>query len=221
MKPREVQPDYWKYELPGGFEALAGKTDADNDLLSLRVAAPNDLWFHVRGLPGSHVILRHPENEKPGNATIKQTAAIAAWHSKARNAGNRSRLLHRGQTRRQTARRQARKRNHQTRKNCKSASGAARKLIKLRRQLRLYQMAVQQFNVHRKRTVQRQRRKVINREKRRIENIVVQRAGLTCNFAQEHQLIAVKRPPVLMIMQIAVKYCRQLGAANLKSGLLA
>ena len=87
MKPREVQPDYWKYELPGGFEALAGKTDADNDLLSLRVAAPNDLWFHVRGLPGSHVILRHPENEKPGNATIKQTAAIAAWHSKARNAG--------------------------------------------------------------------------------------------------------------------------------------
>jgi predicted ribosome quality control (RQC) complex YloA/Tae2 family protein len=87
MRKNEVQPDFWKYDLPGGFEVLAGKTDADNDLLSLAIAAPNDLWFHVKGLPGSHVILRHSEGEKPDNATIKQTAAIAAWHSKARNAG--------------------------------------------------------------------------------------------------------------------------------------
>ncbi len=87
MKERSIQPECWKYELPGGFEALAGKTDADNDLLSLRLAAPNDLWLHVRGLPGSHVILRHPDGEKPDNATIKSAAAIAAWHSKARNAG--------------------------------------------------------------------------------------------------------------------------------------
>ena len=84
---REIQPDYWRYDLPGGFEALAGKTDADNDLLSLRTAKAGDLWFHVRGVPGSHVILRHPEGEKPDSTLIKQTAAIAAWHSKARNAG--------------------------------------------------------------------------------------------------------------------------------------
>ncbi|WP_372806140.1 NFACT RNA binding domain-containing protein [Pontiella sp.] len=87
MRGKEIQPEYWGYELPGGFEALAGKTDADNDLLSLQVARPNDLWFHVRGLPGSHVVLRHPAGERPDTATIKQAAAIAAWHSKARNAG--------------------------------------------------------------------------------------------------------------------------------------
>lgn len=82
-----IQPECWKYDLPGGYEVLAGKTDADNDLLSLRLAAPSDLWFHVRGLPGSHVILRHADGDKPDSATIRQTAAIAAWHSKARNAG--------------------------------------------------------------------------------------------------------------------------------------
>lgn len=87
MRDGDIQPDCWKYELPGGFEALAGKTDADNDLLSLRVANPGDLWFHVRGLPGSHVVLRHPDGEKPEGATIKLAASIAAWHSKARNAG--------------------------------------------------------------------------------------------------------------------------------------
>jgi predicted ribosome quality control (RQC) complex YloA/Tae2 family protein len=88
MKERNIQPDCWHYNLPGGFEALAGKTDADNDLLSLKTAKAKDLWFHVHGLPGSHVILRHPDGEKPDNAIIRQAAAIAAWHSKARNAGN-------------------------------------------------------------------------------------------------------------------------------------
>ena len=38
MKERSIQPDFWHYELPGGFEVLAGKTDADNDLLSLKMA---------------------------------------------------------------------------------------------------------------------------------------------------------------------------------------
>ena len=76
MKGRDVQPDCWIYDLPDGFEVLAGKTDADNDMLSLKLAAPQDLWFHVRGLPGSHVILRHPDGQKPDSAAIKQAASI-------------------------------------------------------------------------------------------------------------------------------------------------
>ena len=87
MRGHDIQPDCWVYSLPDAFEVLAGKTDADNDILSLKTAKPNDLWFHAHGLPGSHVILRHPEGDKPDNATIKVAAAIAAWHSKARNAG--------------------------------------------------------------------------------------------------------------------------------------
>lgn len=73
--------------MPDGFEVLAGKTDADNDLLSLNVAQANDLWFHVHGMPGSHVILRHPDGVRPEKSTVKIAAGIAAWHSKARNAG--------------------------------------------------------------------------------------------------------------------------------------
>ncbi len=87
MKERHIQPDYWTYELDGGFKAMVGKTDADNDLLSLKLAKASDLWFHIRGQPGSHVILHHPAGEKPDHATIKRCAAIAAWHSKARKAG--------------------------------------------------------------------------------------------------------------------------------------
>ncbi|MFA7369510.1 MAG: hypothetical protein WC334_07690, partial [Kiritimatiellales bacterium] len=41
----------------------------------------------VHGLPGSHVILRGPEGGTPDAVIVKQAAAIAAWHSKARAAG--------------------------------------------------------------------------------------------------------------------------------------
>jgi predicted ribosome quality control (RQC) complex YloA/Tae2 family protein len=87
MEHKPAEPEVWKYALPGGWEALAGKTDTDNDRLSLSTAAANDLWFHVHGLPGSHVILRGPEGEAATAELIRQAAAIAAWHSKARNAG--------------------------------------------------------------------------------------------------------------------------------------
>jgi predicted ribosome quality control (RQC) complex YloA/Tae2 family protein len=81
------KPDVFEYELPGGYQVLAGKTDAENDFLSIKFAAPNDYWFHVRGMPGSHVILRLGENEEPAKDIIKQAAAVAAYHSKARSGG--------------------------------------------------------------------------------------------------------------------------------------
>ena len=80
-------PSAYEYELPGGWLVLAGKTDADNELLSLRVAKPRDWWFHVRGMPGSHVILRAKPGTEPDRKALKRAAAIAAYHSKARTGG--------------------------------------------------------------------------------------------------------------------------------------
>ena len=66
---------------------LLGASDADNDYVSTQVAKPNDWWFHVDGVPGSHVILRAKADEEPSKATLRQAASVAAYHSKARNAG--------------------------------------------------------------------------------------------------------------------------------------
>lgn len=76
-----------EYALPRGWKVLVGRTDADNDYLSLKVARPDDRWFHVRGVPGSHVILQGPAGAEPDRETLKRAAAIAAYHSKARSAG--------------------------------------------------------------------------------------------------------------------------------------
>ena len=77
----------WTYTLPGDWTVMAGKTDADNNRLSLKVAGPNDWWFHVRGMPGSHVILRSKPGRDPDRKTREMAAAIAAYHSKARSGG--------------------------------------------------------------------------------------------------------------------------------------
>ena len=75
------------YTLPGGWQVLVGRTDVDNDSLSFRVARPEDWWFHLRGMPGSHVILQGPLGADPDRPTLQRVAAIAAYHSKPRDAG--------------------------------------------------------------------------------------------------------------------------------------
>lgn len=76
-----------RYVLEGGWIVLAGCTDEDNDRLSLALAHPDDWWFHVRGMPGSHVVLRSRSGEDPPREALRQAAAVAAYHSKARSGG--------------------------------------------------------------------------------------------------------------------------------------
>ena len=45
--------------------------DADNDRLSLKIARPNDWWFHVRGLPGSHVVLQVGKQPEPDKSVLE------------------------------------------------------------------------------------------------------------------------------------------------------
>jgi len=80
------QPKLYEYRLPGDWEVLAGRTDRDNDTLSLKIARPNDWWFHVRSQPGSHVVLRVPRGREPDRAVLAQAAAVAAWHSRLRQS---------------------------------------------------------------------------------------------------------------------------------------
>lgn len=68
---------------------LVGKSSEDNDLLSLSLARPDDFWFHLAGDSGSHVVVLNPERlEKLPRETERLAAALAAGHSKARNAGS-------------------------------------------------------------------------------------------------------------------------------------
>jgi predicted ribosome quality control (RQC) complex YloA/Tae2 family protein len=71
-----------------GFDVLIGKGDRENDHLTFEVAEPDDVWLHVAGgTAGSHVVIRNPERlQALPKSVIEAAAALAAWHSKARNA---------------------------------------------------------------------------------------------------------------------------------------
>ena len=76
------------YILHGKYHVYVGKDSRNNDELTTQFAKQNDLWFHARGVAGSHVIIR-VENTKeviPKNI-IKEAASIAAFFSKAKTSG--------------------------------------------------------------------------------------------------------------------------------------
>ncbi|MBI5216795.1 MAG: DUF814 domain-containing protein [Ignavibacteriae bacterium] len=76
------------FMVAGGFEVWVGKSSANNDLLTTKYAKPNDLWFHARGVGGSHTVLKVSGGKVPPREAIQQTASIAAYYSKMRNARN-------------------------------------------------------------------------------------------------------------------------------------
>ncbi|MBN2565211.1 MAG: DUF814 domain-containing protein [Candidatus Eisenbacteria bacterium] len=83
-KPAEALPRFRTYVVSGGWEVLVGKSSSDNDALTHKMARPDDLWFHARQVPGSHVILRRSGSRaEPDKRAILEAAAIAAFHSKA------------------------------------------------------------------------------------------------------------------------------------------
>lgn len=76
-----------KHLSTDGYEIVVAKNALHNEVLLSRIAAPTDLWFHVRGTGSSHVIVRtggHPERVPP--ATLQEAALLAARHSPARHS---------------------------------------------------------------------------------------------------------------------------------------
>lgn len=80
------QSDFLSYQIDG-FTVLVGKNNQENDYLTLKVAKENDIWFHVKDIQGSHVILVVNQKE-PLQETINQVATIAAQYSKAKQSSN-------------------------------------------------------------------------------------------------------------------------------------
>ena len=77
-----------RFVSPDGLVVLVGKTAADNDLLSLKLGAPDDFWLHVAAESGSHVVVRNPERLSVlPRASAQFAAGLAAGYSKARGGG--------------------------------------------------------------------------------------------------------------------------------------
>jgi len=76
-----------RYRTSSGWLVLAGRNNAENDILTHRMAAQEDIWLHASGYSGSHVILRREgRGEEPSGRTLEEAARVAAYWSKGRTA---------------------------------------------------------------------------------------------------------------------------------------
>ncbi len=67
-----------------GYEIIVGRTDAENDQVTFRLARSTDIWLHAADYPGSHVIIRKTGREAVPQRAIIEAAQVAAFYSQAK-----------------------------------------------------------------------------------------------------------------------------------------
>ena len=71
------------YVSSDGYDIYVGKNNYQNDELTFRFASGNDWWFHAKGMPGSHVVVKSRGDELP-DSTFEDAARLAAHYSRGR-----------------------------------------------------------------------------------------------------------------------------------------
>ena len=71
------------FQSSTGVDIIVGKNNIENDQLTMKLSQKNHYWFHVKDIPGSHVILKTSD---PDEQSITEAATIAAYYSKARDS---------------------------------------------------------------------------------------------------------------------------------------
>ena len=84
VKGRRTKPKELSVSIADGAMALIGRSPKDNERLTYIMASPNDYWFHARGIPGSHVIVKSPARTL-SLEQVEEAASLAAGHSRASN----------------------------------------------------------------------------------------------------------------------------------------
>jgi predicted ribosome quality control (RQC) complex YloA/Tae2 family protein len=83
-RKQQTSSPFREYRSSDGKKILVGRNSRHNDTLTFRIARGNDTWLHVRGIPGSHVLLPTGKQEQPTTEQLLDAATLAAHFSKAR-----------------------------------------------------------------------------------------------------------------------------------------
>ncbi len=83
QKKAKITSRPFHYISCDGFHMYVGKNNLQNEELTFKLAVGNDWWFHAKGMPGSHVIVKTNGETLP-DSTFEQAARLAAYYSKGR-----------------------------------------------------------------------------------------------------------------------------------------
>ncbi|MBQ2803731.1 MAG: NFACT family protein, partial [Lachnospiraceae bacterium] len=83
-KKQKITSKPFHYISSDGFHIYVGKNNYQNDELTFKFATGNDWWFHAKGMPGSHVIVKMDGAEELPDQTFEEAGRLAAYYSKGR-----------------------------------------------------------------------------------------------------------------------------------------
>jgi predicted ribosome quality control (RQC) complex YloA/Tae2 family protein len=75
-----------QYLSTDGYSIYVGKNNYQNDDITFRIADGGDWWFHAKGQPGSHVVLKTGGNKDIPDRTFEEAASLAAYYSSGRGS---------------------------------------------------------------------------------------------------------------------------------------
>ncbi|MCO5143379.1 MAG: NFACT RNA binding domain-containing protein, partial [Oligoflexia bacterium] len=84
-KSSSIEPkEYLVFKSSDGFTIYCGRNQEENRKVTFRLSKGNDLWMHVRGIPGSHVIIKSEKGKSFPLATLLEAAQICVFYSKVK-----------------------------------------------------------------------------------------------------------------------------------------
>ena len=84
-KKEKVKSKPFHYISSDGYDMYVGKNNYQNDELTFKFATGNDWWFHAKGMPGSHVVVKNKGEEMP-DRVYEEAAMLAGYYSKGRES---------------------------------------------------------------------------------------------------------------------------------------
>lgn len=82
-KKNKIKSKPFHYVSSDGYDIYVGKNNYQNDQLTFKFATGNDWWFHAKGMPGSHVIVKSNNTELP-DRVFEEAGSLAAYYSSGR-----------------------------------------------------------------------------------------------------------------------------------------
>ena len=84
-KKEKIKSKPFHYRSTDGYDIYVGKNNYQNDELTFKFATGNDWWFHAKGMPGSHVIVKANNEELP-DRVFEEAGKLAGYYSKGRDS---------------------------------------------------------------------------------------------------------------------------------------
>jgi predicted ribosome quality control (RQC) complex YloA/Tae2 family protein len=83
-KKAKIKSRPFHYISSDGYHIYVGKNNYQNEELTFKFATGNDWWFHAKGMPGSHVVVKSNNEELP-DRVFEEAGKLAGYYSKGRD----------------------------------------------------------------------------------------------------------------------------------------